>query len=208
MIPSNKLHRFLLFVLFLSAGNPAVVRAQDTLTFLNGKQVVCASVQVLQDVVVAEVIRKRNTKTRPYAAAMVFSIAYADGSDTVLYRPDVSEDAWNTEEMRLFITGQQDARATYKTYAWGIAGFALGSGIGFLAYDQFYVLAVPVAYTVVAGLGEPKPPGGRLDTDSRFQQPAYWAGYMRVARNKKLFTALKTSVLGIALGVTIGNLSN
>ncbi len=180
--------------------------SQDTITFLNGKTANVKVDSIASDLVYFELVKKKKTKKRIVEAESVFSIKYKDGRDTILYKQDKSRpDSFTEEEMQLYIYGVQDARKGYKNPLTTIISGAAGLGLGYALSDEFLVVTVPFAASVVAGTTGVRYKKNSVRDEKFRKSEAYQEGYFRTARSRKVFNALKGSVLGTLTGVLIGN---
>lgn len=209
--PNNKRIHSLFFLLF-----PGVLFGQfaeqlprlDTVYLINGKVLLSTETQVDSNQVTLQHVKGKRKREKRVVLEMVYAVAFAGGGDTILYEPDTVNGFYFTQEqMGYFVAGQRDARMHYRSHVWGVTGLVLGGAIGYAAYDQFYVIAFPFVYTVLAGATQPRLSGREELPIAMIQNQAYLAGFQRVARSRKVFNALRTSLVGTALGVTIGNLA-
>ena len=184
----------------------------EVLILVNGKKVVCAN--AIADTAFVNYQKvKKNGKLKQLTRLdreMIFSIE-RDSGEEVLYQPTPSQirsGDFTVEQMRFFILGQQDAREHYKTHWWTLGGLVIGGGLGYAAYDQIYVAAIPFAYTLTAGFTpiDFQATPGRIHSEMNAE--AYQIGYFRAAKSKRVFRALESSLLGTAIGVGVGYATN
>lgn len=183
--------------------------AQDTITFLNGRVITGKVITTDSTYTVINFKKKRKVIEKAYANELIFCIQSDSGLADTIYTPDNEYDLYlSKKDMGLFILGEQDAKAYYKTPLTSILGVAVSGSLGYALHDGFWVAAVPLVYTIGAGLtpARIKAPDHRsLDV---LQSSAYQEGYLKVARTKKGFNALLSSVIGTFAGALIGHANN
>lgn len=183
---------------------------QHTITLLNGKTLDAKIIATTDSVVLVEIVKKRGKiYPKEISNELVYAIAYDSNHIDTIYRPIPELDLHLTvEEMGHFILGEQDAKKYYKTPITSIIGAGFGAGLGYALHDGFWVAAIPLVYTVGAGLTpiRIKVAPGRSSTIT--QSAAYQEGYLKVARTKKGFNALLSSVIGTFAGALIGHANN
>ena len=183
---------------------PSQVMAQDQLTLLNGK-VISAEIINMDSVFITYNYKKKNkVKQKSIPADLVFMIEHKEGNtDTIYYQNPEIDQYLSVKEMELFIMGEQDAYTYHKSTWTAVLGVAFGAGGGYLLYETIAVAAVPLIYTVGAGISRvsTKRVSGR--SSEILSHPAYQEGYIKVARSKKAFTALASSLAGTLIGFGI-----
>lgn len=131
----------------------------------------------------------------------VFSIYDAAGNETVVYQMDTMiGNYFSEEEMRMYIQGEQDAMSGYRANWIILLGLPVTGGLGFFIGSNVAVFTIPFAYLLGASL-----PGYRVRPESvsdasYLRSPAYMLGYERTAKNKRLFKALVTGLVGTTVG--------
>ena len=185
-------------ILFLT---PPQIKAQDILTLLNGK-IISAKIISSDSVFITYNIQKKNKiKQKTIPRDLVFVVQYSKGNtDTIYYQNPEIDQHLTVSEMELFIMGEQDAYEFHKSTWTAVVGVAFGATGGYLLNRSIAVAAVPLVYTVGAGISRvsTRKLGGR--SSEILSQPAYQEGYIKVARSKKAFTALVSSLAGTLIG--------
>ena len=201
-----------LFILLVQYG-AANAGVPDTLLLMNGKEIVVNRTRVDGDLVAYEKIKKSGKIKKPnyVGLELVYSIRYANGTDTVLYsenNPLYQDAGYSAEEMYYFIKGQQDAREYHKTGLIFTGGVIFGGVGGYFLYDQIVVATVPFAYTVGIGISVPKMNEVEGENMLLQRNEAYQMGFIKAARSKRVFAALAGSLIGSVAAVTGGFLAN
>ena len=131
----------------------------------------------------------------------IFSVTFAEG-EWVLYAPDaIVGDDLTTDEMRIYIAGEQDARANYKPRLTTLVGTVVAGGVAFIASGGLILtLVTPLAYAglqfaPVMHIQEQ----AITNPQHRFNE-VYALGYERVARSRKVLGGLKGGVAGMVIG--------
>ncbi|MFT5183357.1 MAG: hypothetical protein ACI84C_000483 [Flavobacteriales bacterium] len=178
--------------------------SQDQILTMSGRQIDCKIVDIEGFEVVYDVVNKHNKTLRASLhKSELFSSTRADEAEFVYYTQDVELGDWlSEEEMRIYIAGQCDARASYKTQT----TFALGLGAArFLAFAAsgglILSVAFPIVYTVIQLLPYIKIKEETIsDLDNQYNE-VYALGYERVARSRKVMSALAGSAMGMFGGI-------
>jgi len=169
--------------------------AQGKLVFLNGKEKRFSTAEVKGEYIVYQPEGSSKTWPRKADKYNVFSILKDDGTEEIIYTPDTSDGGDPTiEEVRDYIKGEKHAVEVYRkpmNLIGGIAVGVAGSAAG------FYGIPVPLVYTTVLGLFDPKLPRSERDL---VNSEAYIAGYKRKAKNMKI----KNSLIGGGIGFSVG----
>lgn len=198
----------LLLYIFL-VGAPATSFGQDTLTFLNGRILHAKVLETDSTYTTVSFTKRKKEVTKAYNNDILFSIKYSNGTTDTIYTPSGEIDHYlSVEDMSLFILGEQDAKKYYKTPLTSIIGVAVSGGLGYALHDGFWVAAVPMAYTAGVYLAPTKIKAPDSRPLSVVQTEAYQEGYLAVARTKKSFNALLSSVIGTFAGAVIGHSNN
>lgn len=198
----------LLLYLFLVTAS-AVSLGQDTITFLNGR-VLNAKVIETDSIYTTVTFNKRKKEvTKVYGNDILFSIQYGNGTiDTIYTTSDEIDHDLSVEDMALFIMGEQDAKKYYKTPLTSIIGVAVSGAAGYALHEGFWVAAIPLAYTGGVYVAPTKIKAPDTRPLAVVQTDAYQEGYLAVARTKKSFNALISSVIGTFTGAFIGFSNN
>jgi len=131
----------------------------------------------------------------------VFSITTGEEEDVVYYMDADIGNYFTIDEMRYYIKGEQDASEYYKAN-WTIwAGLPITAGLSYVTASTIIVFAVPFAYLVAAGLPKYKIKREATSSSELISEPAYVLGYERTARQKRVFKALATGLVGTVVGI-------
>ena len=171
--------------------------AQDTLVFINGREIPASNIKLQDDQVIYNSL-KRPGKIKSAESYNIFSIKYASGDETLIYKPDTLIDDLSIEEMRMFVKGQQDALAYYNTTAVTVASSAIGLASGFTL--QFFALAPPAIFATIVGASSPNMDRQPVRNKELLESPAYRSGYEAKARNMKIKKALIFGLGGALVG--------
>lgn len=193
----------LIFIGFLFFFSRHVI-AQDQITLLNGKVFSAELINADSLYITYNFKKKKKVKLKSIPAELVFMIQYEEGNtDTIYYKNPEIDQHLTVREMELFIMGEQDAYTYHKSTWTAIFGVAFGTAGGYFLNESIAVAAVPLVYTVAAGISRvsPKKVGGR--SSEVLSHPAYQEGYIKVARSKKAFSALGSSLAGTIIGFAI-----
>ena len=184
------------------------LKGQDTITLLSGKVIHVEILEADSFTITYNYIKKNKSRQKSIASELVFDITYQNGTIDTLYKRNPSIDQYLTvEEMQYFILGEQDALKYYKATLTTVVGVAFGAGFGYLLHEGFYVAGVPLVYTIGAGVSKINIKNEGYRSTTTLSHPAYQEGYIKVARSKKAFNALASSVVGTLIGVLAGNAS-
>ncbi|MGB0806190.1 MAG: hypothetical protein ACPGRC_05825 [Salibacteraceae bacterium] len=182
---------------------------QDTILFLNGKIEVGTLIETNDLTTTYSIVKGKKNKVKVKETTTIFGVLTSEGLLDTLYSVNESEElTLSANDMYLFILGEQDAKKYYKTQWASVGGLIFGAGFGYLLYDGFYVAAVPMVYTVGAGVSNVKVVNGGNRSTKTLTNPAYQEGYIKVARAKKSFYALGSSTIGTIIGALIGHSQN
>lgn len=198
----------LLFSVFLTTKWSIAQSEKPLITLLNGETI---SVKIIREDSIAyyyEVPKKRKVKTKSLSKAVVYSIQYGD-SLAVIYEQDTLSGLYLTpEEMQYYIWGAQDAEANAKAGGYTIAGFLLSAGAGYYAYNSMAVIATPILVTSFSGLTGINMKKAEVREEALRENYYYQQGYKKRLRSKRVYNALRASIIGTVVGVAAGNLAN
>ena len=105
--------------------------SQDTLNFLNGKQILAAFEKTDSDFVYYKSIKKDGTysKQKKKDVDYIFSL---NKSDTCIYfyqKDSLLDNFWSIVEMKNYLEGRRQARKHFKPYKTLLIGAGVGTGI-------------------------------------------------------------------------------
>ncbi|MFT5823677.1 MAG: hypothetical protein ACI8ZM_004939 [Crocinitomix sp.] len=200
---------------------------QDSIILLNGR-VFHGPVTSIENGILKyqEKTKKGETFTGEFATYRVFSYTQK-GTETILYKQDEAADNYlSVDEARNATLGSYDARQTFKPRFVFWSSFALGYGMSL--YDTYLLQSTIdhenyIGSFTEGGLFKSQPtfvpmfiplvlsaswsfPSFKLKEKQMIQthllnDESYYRGYHRVARQKRIFSALKGSLIGIGAGL-------
>lgn len=131
----------------------------------------------------------------------IFSVVFASG-EWVLYAPDpIVGDDLTPDEMRIYIAGEQDARANYKPRVTALVGTLVVGGVAFLASGGLILTIVPpLAYAGIQFIPVMRISEKTITNSQHRFNDIYAMGYERVARSRKVLGGLKGGVAGMIIG--------
>lgn len=195
--------RIILLALIVAFSLPGKAQTQDTLLFMSGKVVPCSIIDDL-GIDIRYEIRKKNDKVKEYNIhrSEIFSITKAGYEESILYVQDKELGDWLTvEEMEVFIAGEQDADRNYNVKPTFWVGFGLGAAGSYASQGGlFTTFATPLAYTTFQLAPNIRIRENTMRSLSYQYNEVYALGYERVARPKRLISALKGSAMGMVAG--------
>lgn len=211
----------LLFIVYFSA-NSQEVNNKDTILLMNGKTIPCTLLET-DDFVTEYLYAKKNGKVKSsYADNLnIFELQRHNQKDTVIYFQDtlLGRD-YSISEMRHYAYGAKDARNNYKTHWYFVGGAALGFTSVFLDTYRFpgeaanngvspgpfktspsvFPVVVPFAYTLSVGLPKTRLKKKHVTYYDLKDDEFYQRGFEKIARQKRIFSALESTLSGMALG--------
>lgn len=193
---------FLLILSFLMA---APMMAQDTLLTMSGYEIPC-NITDMEGFEVKYEITKRNgkVKNRGMHKSEIFAVI-DDGVENVLYGPDpILGDDLSVQEMRIFIAGEQDARAFFDTKPTFYVGMVLAGAAAVIANGAFIAtFAVPIIYPLIQLAPVIKIKEKYISDPNHRYNEVYAAGFESVARSKKVLAGLKGAAIGALVGAVV-----
>lgn len=195
----------LLFLLFLLIGGFA--NGQDKIHLYNGKVLKGKIHEVDTNNIYYKYLSKKGEWKVDYTSKYrVFSFV-KDQEETVLYKQDTSVGDYRTvQDLRLFIQGEKDAFNGANSRTASLLGFVVGAGAGFyIGNNNMMVVGVPLAYTAISLIPRVRIKKETVKELSYLENEAYIDGYVREAKIRRSFGALKGSAIGLAVGI-ISNL--
>jgi hypothetical protein len=194
----NRALLLIIYLIFLSLST----KSQDTIILLTGHTIPCKVYQENENVITCEFIKKGREERLILDTYRVFAIKFGNGEEKVYYQQDSTKGNWFTlEEMRYFIYGEQDAMKGYKSPMTSILGVIAGAGAGFFAIESLILFGAPLVYTTGNIFPYIIIDRKTVRDEKLLEQETYVQGYERVARSKKIQNALKSSTVGLAIGI-------
>lgn len=192
----------LLFVFFMSALLTA--NAQDEILFINGDY---ATVKVIDttDYKRITVQKPGKTKLKTWYKEDIYSIKFNGGEETIIYKQDTLENEYFTPaEMRIYIQGEQDASAGYKTPVATAGSCAVGLGSGLML--GFLAPIAPAVYTIIVGSRWIKIKKKFVSNPDLLKEEVYRMGYEKEARSKLIQNAIIGGGLSMVIGYVTANI--
>lgn len=151
----------------------------------------------------------------------MFSYTNSSGDETVLYKQDsLMGNFFTKNEMKMFVYGERDAFANYKSTGWFVTGLGLGftsvildtydfspNGGFFQISPSIFPVAVPFVVTIGAGIVKPKVRKEYAADVSFLGSEHYIEGFQKIAKVKKLKNALLGSIIGVGSGFLVYSLA-
>jgi hypothetical protein len=180
--------------------------SQDKILLMNGQELEC-NITDDSGISVYYEVAKRNGKVKKKEAhkSDIFSLTKKDSSEHVFYARDTFlGDEYTIQEMRIFLAGEQDARAGYNARPTAIVGFFLGAAAPILTQGSLIgSFLAPLAYPVIMIFPTIKIRAENISNMNHQYNDIYAIGYEGVARSKKIISALGGSALGTVVGIII-----
>ena len=201
----------LLFLLFcFGTGNSQTKDSlrSDTVFLMNGEILITPVIDTLPEYIYC--FHPFPTKKQPQRKLLldrerVFSIQFSTGNQRVFYTQDTMIGYFFTvPEMKNFIYGEQDASTLYKARLDFFSGLAVGlvSGamIPYKGYSSVFAFLPPLANVGITLIPKVKVPRARYDVRGAPHYDMYLMGFERIARKKKVISAIKCGGLGLVAG--------
>ncbi|NOQ74704.1 MAG: hypothetical protein GQ574_22010 [Crocinitomix sp.] len=200
---------------------------QDSIILLNGRVFLGPVTSVENGILkYQETTKKGETFTGEFATYRVFSYTQK-GTETILYKQDEASDNYlSVDEARNATLGSYDARQTFKPRFVFWSSFALGYGMSlfdtylgqasidhddyigpftepglFKSRPTFAPIFVPLVLSAAWTFPSFKVREKQMIQTHLLNDESYYRGYHRVARQKRIFSALKGSLIGIGAGL-------
>lgn len=195
----------LLFCLALCCGT---AHAQDRILLMNGQEIKAKVLgQSTLEVRYQEFLRSGKMRERAEPTETVFSVTDSLGRERVWYFHDtVFGNDLTVDQMRWFITGEQDARKGYKPLWPVIGGFVFGAGATIGLNLEMNAFFLPPLYSATMILPRVFVTKGSLSDPTLEGDENYAYGYARVGRSKRVVRSLVSTFAGIAVGLAVRQL--
>jgi hypothetical protein len=178
--------------------------AQDEILFINGDY---ATVKVIDttDYKRITVQKPGKTKLKTWYKEDIYSIKFNGGEETIIYKQDTLENEYFTPaEMRIYIQGEQDASAGYKTPVATAGSCAVGLGSGLML--GFLAPIAPAVYTIIVGSRWIKIKKKFVSNPDLLKEEVYRMGYEKEARSKLIQNAIIGGGLSMVIGYVTANI--
>lgn len=182
---------------------PAQVFAQDEVLFINGDY---ANVKIVDTNDYKRITFQRpgKTKIKTWFKEDIYSIKFASGQEVIIYQQDTLENEYFTPaEMRIYIQGEQDAAAGYKTPFATAGSAAVGLAGGLML--NFLAPIAPAAYTVIVGSRWIKIKKKFVSNPDLLKEEVYRMGYEKEARSKLIQNSIVAGGIGMLVGFVTAN---
>ena len=194
------------FMFIFSVLYADTLMAQDTLVLLNGEIRTGKIINIDSSSVTYSFVKRKKVKTRTLSNELIYSISTSQFSDSIIYRQNGTYDhKMSVVEKKRYLLGMQDAKSQYKSPWSFVGGVVFNAGVGYLLYDNFWAAVGPIAYTAGAGITEVKIKPAASRPQEITSNPLYQEGYLKIAKSKKLYRSITGSLLGLLIGIGIGN---
>lgn len=196
-------YRNLLVIVFF-IGSIVTAKAQDEILFLNGDY---ATVKVIDTTDYKRIIVQKpgKTKLKTWYKEDIYSIKFNGGEETIIYKQDTLENEYFTPaEMRIYIQGEQDASAGYKTPVATAGSCAVGLGSGLML--GFLAPIAPAVYTIIVGSRWIKIKKKFVSNPDLLKEEVYRMGYEKEARSKLIQNAIIGGGLSMVIGYVTANI--
>jgi hypothetical protein len=178
--------------------------AQDEILFINGDY---ATVKVIDttDYKRITVQKPGKSKLKTWYKEDIYSIKFNGGEETIIYKQDTLENEYFTPaEMRIYIQGEQDASAGYKTPVATAGSCAVGLGSGLML--GFLAPIAPAVYTIIVGSRWIKIKKKFVSNPDLLKEEVYRMGYEKEARSKLIQNAIIGGGLSMVIGYVTANI--
>lgn len=217
----------LIVMLTLTANSVFSQSEADSIILMNGRVFRGEITDVTSEFVsFSEIDKKGNSFTSQIESYRIFSYT-KEGVSTTIYKYDIGGDHFlSVEEARKATLGSYDARKTFKPRFVFWSSLALGysaslydtyllqksvdhpdyqgaytSGGFFKSRPTFFPFLVPAVLSVSWSLPSFKLKPNQMIQKDLLNDASYYRGYHRIARQKRIFAALKGSFIGITSGM-------
>jgi hypothetical protein len=177
----------------------------DQLNLMNGRVIPC---EVFLDTSLMVKVRYQGRygkwKEAEFHKNEVFSVT-RNGKEEILYERDTLLGYYDSsEELRIFLMGEQDARARYKARHVMWTGFILCGAIGLWGQDGVLTALIPpIAYTLAYIPGRIKVRKHHIRDEALRYNDIYGDGFGAVAKSRRIVRAAASAFAGSATGVIL-----
>lgn len=180
--------------------------SQDQILTMSGRLIDCKIIDDKEIELRFEVTKKNGkTKERTLHKSEIFSVQKGMEEPVIYYEKNADFGDWMTqEEMRVYIQGEMDARENYDVRWIKYAGYIAGSGIGYALQGAMIAgFIFPILYTAYQFVPFIKIKGKFMSDTGYKYNDFYLNGFEPVARTKRVMAALKSSLIGSAVGAIV-----
>jgi hypothetical protein len=183
-------------------------QAQDSLKLLNGRILNVKIQRVTPEAIYYEHTSNNRSFEHHRELPLVFSYQKSGSEPIQVYQhnPEIGN-VYTVPEMKLYMQGERDAYANYKSVPWNIASAAGGLAAGYyLNEGDLAMIAYPLVFPALSILTGTKIRLEDVSKPKLITDPSYRDGYKRVAKSKKFISNLKFSVFGFLAGFGISKI--
>lgn len=192
----------------------------DVVNMMNGQVFEGTLADTSDGMIRLNVMGRKKPKLYELESYRVFSIQKAGQAESILYRRDTAIGNFLTEkEMKYFFLGERDARRKYNPIGTKIAAGLLTFGIcladtyekdslhntfmkGFFNAEPGIISFVsPLIATTLALIPAVQIRIDKVSDKNLLNEQSYLDGFEKIGRSKKVFGALKFSVMGCLVGL-------
>lgn len=191
----------------------------DILNLMNGQTYTGVIKDTSNGKVFMDVFGKKKNKSVSFEHYRVFSYQKENEKETILYRKDTTiGNYFSQEEMKFYFLGERDARKNYNPIGTKITSFLFCYGVAlfdtyakdstgnfakgfFKSEPGVATIVAPVVVTALAGIPSIQIRIDKVSNRNYLNEQTYIDGFEKIGRSKKVFGALKFSVLGSVLGL-------
>ncbi len=181
--------------------------ARDTLNFMNGDMIRVRVLDTAFGRIKCFPPARKNKKEKEtyFETERIYSIKYGTGREVIMYRYDTLAGNIFTEyEARMFVLGEREAMKNFSSPSSFLTGFAAGVASPILLTNAQILAPIP-PFAISLAVLYPKVVVNtkKIQDKSLLIYDTYILGYERVARNKKIISALKGAATGLLVGFAV-----
>lgn len=179
-------------------GQPAL---NDTIFFMNGDILQCDIIDDSQIEVVFEFQKRKRRKQLGVHKSEIFGIINNGVKEVYYEENEIVGDDLTISEVEVYLAGQRDARALYKTKKIFYTGLGVTLAISIAGEAGLLAVTVPLLiYPAAQYIPYIKIKGETIVNPNHKFNLIYAEGYEGVARGKRVMAALKGSAAGTVIG--------
>ncbi len=192
---------FLTFIfLFDSPVYSQIAVPLDTVYLMSGKTLVVILKDSTDEKLKMLVPKKGGFKADFIDLDLIYSVKYGSGAEVVFYKQDtLFGNYFSAHEVKCFLQGERDARASFKSSAWSTGAFITGFAAGY-TQNFFLTLLTPFIYSGASTFLKVKIRPGTVSNPSYLKYDTYLLGYEKEARHHRIFQSLICGGIGIVSG--------
>lgn len=179
-------------------GQPAL---NDTIFFMNGDILQCDIIDDSQIEVVFEFQKRKRRKQLGVHKSEIFGIINNGVKEVYYEENEIVGDDLTISEVEVYLAGQRDARALYKTKKIFYTGLGVALAASIAGEAGLLAVTVPLLiYPAAQYIPYIKIKGETIVNPNHKFNLIYAEGYEGVARGKRVMAALKGSAAGTVIG--------